>query len=222
MKREEFTLIELLVVIAIIAILASLLLPALSRAKETARISECAGRLKQAGISFESYSQDWKGFIPDAYISDMNRWTYRLSPYFGYKGETFIGSSSQASAIDSYYAAKRYLICQTAKDLHASSYVSYNYGHNNEYDHSKAVYSVKTPSALALCSEAAWNIASSWYVNHINVSSCLDNPTTLDWGTHQDKRRVNFLYLDGHVASADRLKVPRTGTTEGNLFWRGY
>jgi prepilin-type N-terminal cleavage/methylation domain-containing protein/prepilin-type processing-associated H-X9-DG protein len=60
-----FTLIELLVVIAVIAILASLLLPVLTRAKEAGRTAVCGSNLRQLGIAASMYSLDNKGALPD-------------------------------------------------------------------------------------------------------------------------------------------------------------
>ncbi len=91
--KMGFTLIELLVVIAIIAILASLLLPALAHTKEMSKQTSCSSQQKQILIAFSMYAQDYNNFYPaltdDASWSGRlpwpGQWFMQLCPYMGYQ-----------------------------------------------------------------------------------------------------------------------------------------
>src|SRR3954465_9733831 len=67
-SRSGFTLIELLVVIAIIAILAAILFPVFAKAREKARQSSCSNNLKQLGVAFITYSNDWDERFPSSVL----------------------------------------------------------------------------------------------------------------------------------------------------------
>ena len=86
--RKGFTLIELLVVIAIIAILAAILFPVFARAREKARQASCTSNLKQIGLGFLMYVQDYDGRLPDCLMgrdtgnwSIMVPWYWAIMPY---------------------------------------------------------------------------------------------------------------------------------------------
>jgi len=74
-----FTLIELLVVVAIISLLAAILFPVFSRARENARRASCMSNMKQIGLAFMMYAQDYDEKLPDSYAND--NWQEPLFPY---------------------------------------------------------------------------------------------------------------------------------------------
>jgi len=83
-QRMGFTLVEMLVVIAVIAILSSLLLPALQQAKATARSIICLGQLKQGGVALSLYADDNSEFLPPSQdIASSVLWSQAISPYMG-------------------------------------------------------------------------------------------------------------------------------------------
>lgn len=87
-KNAKFTLIELLVVIAILAILASLLLPALNRARETARQILCVSNQKQFATTIAVYSTDFSDFLPPEMSKNSTNkplWGGMVYPYINNK-----------------------------------------------------------------------------------------------------------------------------------------
>ncbi len=86
MKRHGFTLIELLVVISIIAVLMSIMMPALRKAKEQANKITCSSRLKDIGVMMNVYGADNKGNTPTHFgklaTDTQQRWTDKLAPYY--------------------------------------------------------------------------------------------------------------------------------------------
>ncbi len=83
LRTENFTLIELLVVIAIIAILASMLLPSLNKARDRAKTIACTSNEKQIGTAMMMYVDSQQGYFPVADASSYTSWDNALSAYDG-------------------------------------------------------------------------------------------------------------------------------------------
>lgn len=92
-QKRAFTLVELLVVIGIIAVLISILIPALARARKTAQQVACASNLRQIGTAMLQYGSENKDFMPAFQIQtvpgmtsleiELSSWPYSLSKYLG-------------------------------------------------------------------------------------------------------------------------------------------
>ena len=96
-RRTGFTLIELLFIIAIIAILASLLLPSLSRAKSTSRTIMCSGHLRQWAVATNIYVDSWQEYLPPHQMgtASLESYTY-WNRWESWLRDAFLPKSTQA------------------------------------------------------------------------------------------------------------------------------
>ena len=114
-RLSAFTLIELLVVIAIIAILAAILFPVFARARENARRASCQSNLKQIGLGFAQYSQDYDEKQPYALLGGNNaanrplQWPDAIQPYIK-SAQVFVCPSAIAKAKPSDYNSTNYQV----------------------------------------------------------------------------------------------------------------
>jgi prepilin-type N-terminal cleavage/methylation domain-containing protein/prepilin-type processing-associated H-X9-DG protein len=107
-RKSAFTLIELLVVIAIIAILAAILFPVFGRARENARRSSCQSNLKQIGLGFAQYTQDYDERFPrvggkNAFNYYSPSWRIAVFPYVK-STQIYVCPSNKESAADNAIA----------------------------------------------------------------------------------------------------------------------
>jgi len=127
-ERRGFTLIELLVVIAIIAILAAILFPVFARARENARKSSCASNLKQIGIAWQMYAQDYDETIMRVSSQDdggpLRYWWGRMD------GATLV---QEDGLLFPYTRSTQIQACPSFDKTLTSSVGFTGYGYNNAY-----------------------------------------------------------------------------------------
>ena len=217
--KNSFTLIELLVVIAIIAILAGMLLPALSSVKENGRRTTCVNNIRQVGLSAQRYADDNKSWFPHGnYSTNANYlfWSRDISGCLG----SYISATNGKSGITN---ADPILICpngsrKALKPVVSTENFSYAF---NRYMASSGDWigqnrdKVKNPSGRMLLSECGYD---DW--KSLPPSG---GTGTRGWATHQQDRtyytafrhnkRATVAYVDGHVQILHYNDYPVSNTS---------
>ena len=198
-KAIKFTLIELLVVIAIIAILASLLLPALAKARDNGKKVACLGNLKQIGIGEQNYFDEWQGWTPSA--DQPTGWTVG-PPYPTPNGDG--GWIFQALNI-----RKTPMAILTCPSYRALWYSTGNYGLNyrtcgfNYYGKpQRKLTSFTLPSSAMICCDIFYEGSNSLSVNQYVTGPEMGTGGSVETNLgfrHLDC--VNLLCMDGHAVS---------------------
>ncbi len=193
--NTKFTLIELLVVIAIIAILASLLLPSLGSARETAKRSACQGQLRQAGTSVIVYAMDCKDYYPYyCPTANYSQW-YRLIDIGGY--------SYKKGKNDNFFCPNDKFYSQDRSNLWSNGFISY--GANNWYiSHSggggpRRTINFRSPSESIYATETAAGYAAQKYYGYFFTIAWADPANPMPGAKHNGAKSMNVLWMDNHV-----------------------
>jgi len=206
-QKGGFTLIELLVVIAIIAILAAMLLPALARARSMARQVVSENNLKQIGLAFALYAQDYDGNVPTYKTGagpTNSWWCGKLNPYLksagnGYLSPVFNSPSDRIDAWGKPIDANKLSWNNISYGINMALYISPGYPASSSYGGPYAAAKLsrlRTPSEDAYILEASHpiGVSSSW-----NPDAQSHSQESADGVGDFNRGQTIVLYADGHV-----------------------
>ena len=241
MKIKGFTLIELLVVIAIIAILAAMLLPALTKARDRAKNVTCINNMGSVSKAAANYSDDHKGFFVMIYNSDKystssttpfggassKQWPYArngmLAPYLGIDQKAPVGGWHYTEAnemLTSSFACPAINPLERMKKLNLNGGDLFGMGISfkiSRNDGAKIIQSrVKMPGSSAYILEGSWERVSYHYDNNTAVDFiAVPHGSTAPFaGRGQyipSNGTLNVIFLDYHVANVNSRRIPVRG-----------
>jgi prepilin-type N-terminal cleavage/methylation domain-containing protein/prepilin-type processing-associated H-X9-DG protein len=229
---KGFTLIELLVVVAIISLLAAILFPVFARARESARKSSCLSNLKQIGLGWMMYTQDYDEVAPLAvYYSDggsiEHGWDFTLD----YSSGDYDHPATSSGLLDPYIKNGQINNCPSfTSDAVGRPYSGYGYnttyiGGEGEYDGSGLKHAstnlaqIEVPAETVLFADAgAWSTYSNSVIGQNYLRAPSDDLYKAATADFRHNGTGNVAYADGHVKSVTRKFSPINGHEQFGYF----